>query len=223
VAPGWDSSEAWLQRYAREGEAWIPVGHPFPARLGARGLAWGRGLHPSPDGAPAKREGDLRSPAGVFALGDAFVTESPRWSEAWPVRQVTEGHLWVEDPAHPWYNQHHVVPLPLDAWQQTQQMKLTDPAHALKVVVEHNTAPVQAAAGSAIFLHFWRDGGGRPTAGCTSLAPDDLEALVAWLDPRRAPTYALMPTEAWATWGPRWGLPTPPLPRPTQDDARLLR
>ena len=54
------------------------------------------------------------------------------------------------------------------------------------VVVEYNTDPVAGGAGSAIFVHAWRDEG-RPTAGCVAMPADDMRRLVEWLDPSLRP------------------------------------
>ena len=41
----------------------------MPITIGRAGAAWGIGLHPQQLG-PRKKEGDGRSPAGVFRIGD---------------------------------------------------------------------------------------------------------------------------------------------------------
>jgi L,D-peptidoglycan transpeptidase YkuD (ErfK/YbiS/YcfS/YnhG family) len=215
VADEWSSSSAVLQRFVRTGTArtsgrWMAVGDPFPARLGPNGLAWGIGLHSTPSGAVMKREGDDRSPAGVFTLSTAF-----GYSEAWAARTrlpyVTVGarDLFVEDPASPLYNAHvRIDHAPATAWERDQQMYQDDPAHRLEVLVDHNrTAPPTPGAGSAIFIHIWRGDGTKPTAGCTSVRDADLEALLSWLDPAATPVYALLPADEYRQFQKTWGLP----------------
>lgn len=72
----WNAVQARLQRYERitESEPWIPVGEKIPVVLGKTGLAWGIGLQPFPINRilPSKREGDMKSPAGIFSIGKAF-------------------------------------------------------------------------------------------------------------------------------------------------------
>lgn len=72
VTPGWDSTDGTLQKFERTGDAWHAVGDTTAISVGRSGAAWGLGLHPAQTNGPQKREGDGRSPAGVFALGDAF-------------------------------------------------------------------------------------------------------------------------------------------------------
>ena len=215
VADQWSSSNAILQRYARKASGkglgpWIAVGGPFPARLGPNGLAWGIGMHATPIGGATKREGDDRSPAGIFALSTVF-GYSPAWAKKSKLPYVTVGaeDLFVEDPTSALYNSHvRLDHPPATDWERDQQMYQSDPAHRLEVLVDHNrTSPPKPGAGSAIFIHIWRDGGAKPTAGCTSVSDADVEMLVSWLDPAAKPVYALLPAAEYESRQRAWGLP----------------
>ena len=48
--------------------------------------------------------------------------------------------------------------------------------------------PVIAGRGSAIFLH---DDTGRPTNGCVSLPPAELDLVLRWLDPAQGPQIVI--------------------------------
>lgn len=215
VATDWSSSTATLQRYARSRSGktfgpWTPVGEPFEARLGPNGLAWGIGLHSVPAGAVRKAEGDDRSPAGLFTLSAAF-GYSPLWAKKAKLPYVTVGadDLFVEDPTSPFYNAHvRIGHAPATDWERAQQMHQSDPAHRLEVLVDHNrTSPPTPGAGSAIFIHIWRGGGSRATAGCTAVSDAAIETLVAWLDPAAKPVYALLPADEYDARQEAWGLP----------------
>ena len=69
IAEDWNSSHATLTLYERRKGEWWKVGDSWSSRLGKKGLAWGLGLHPVPAGSTQKKEGDWKSPAGVFELG----------------------------------------------------------------------------------------------------------------------------------------------------------
>ncbi|MFT4625074.1 MAG: L,D-peptidoglycan transpeptidase YkuD (ErfK/YbiS/YcfS/YnhG family) [Myxococcota bacterium] len=212
IAPDWESTSATLTRWERRDAELVQVGAPVQVRLGRAGLAWGRGLHPPQEGR-AKREGDGRSPAGVFRLGTAFADPpAPQPSGGWPVVEVTAHDLFVEDPTHAAYNTHLRVPdaRELTPWEAGQRMISGDPAHALKVLVEHNPEPVEPGAGSAIFLHTWRAGGEAVTSGCTAMDRDALDGLVRWLRPEAEPVFALLPAEAYRRTAEAWGLPVQP-------------
>lgn len=210
VAEGWDSSHATLRRYEKRQGKWQQVGPEWRARLGRSGLAWGRGLHPVPDGATLKKEGDWRAPAGVFAIGGAWgyqrdIQRHPKL----PYRQVTTRDLWVEDPKSPHYNRNVVLNYePKSAWEKKQQMKQDDAAHALKLFIAHNAPPkVVSGGGSSIFFHIWRNGGKSTTAGCTTQAEEPLRTLIAWLDPAQRPVYVLLPKAEYAARREAWKLP----------------
>jgi L,D-peptidoglycan transpeptidase YkuD (ErfK/YbiS/YcfS/YnhG family) len=73
---GWDAVPGTLRRFERRGKsgAWVRVGADVPVAVGRNGLGWGVGVVETggmTEG-PAKREGDGKAPAGVFALGSAF-------------------------------------------------------------------------------------------------------------------------------------------------------
>lgn len=212
IAPDWDSSHVSLQRYERSrGGAWQPVGAAVPGRLGRSGLVWGLGLHPVPAGATLKREGDGRAPAGAFALGSAYgYAADVRRQPSLPYHQVTEADMWVEDPESPHYNRHLRNPhgAPRNQWEEEQQMRQNDHAHSLKLFVAHNSGErVVPNGGSAIFFHIWRDGGARPSAGCTVMDESALRDLIAWTDPRRYPVYVLLPRAEYQRLRGLWGLP----------------
>ncbi len=210
VADTWDSSTATLRLYQKSGGKWIAEGAAWQSRLGREGLIWGLGLHPLPAGAAVKKEGDWRSPAGVFAIGGVWgyevsVSKHPKLS----YRKVTPRDLWVEDPASPQYNRNVILDHdPATAWEKKQQMKQTDPVHALKLFIAHNAPPkVVPNAGSSIFFHIWRGGGSKPTAGCTTMDETKLRALVSKIDPTRKPLYVLLPKAKYAKYRTAWKLP----------------
>jgi L,D-peptidoglycan transpeptidase YkuD (ErfK/YbiS/YcfS/YnhG family) len=135
--------------------------------------------------APAtKKEGDKRSPAGVFRLGTAFGTSSlpPYTGKGWPYRKTTPRDFWIDDPQSDNYNR----------WIRLEEgQALTASAERLQMyplglVIEHNTSDTVAGAGSAIFLHPWRDAA-TATVGCTALKSEDLVEILGWLDEKARP------------------------------------
>lgn len=187
TAPLWDAPGGTLRRYERAGSGWKLVGQPLPVRLGAAGLGRGRGLHGDEAvkraGAwpgPLKREGDKRSPAGVFKLGAAFGPGAAPYKGGWPWRVVDGDARFVDDPKSPLYNSWQVEGA--GQWASAEALSM----YPLGLVVMHNMAPVSPGAGSAIFLH--PDlGDPAPTLGCTALPKADLIKLIGWLDPARSP------------------------------------
>jgi L,D-peptidoglycan transpeptidase YkuD (ErfK/YbiS/YcfS/YnhG family) len=174
--------------------------------LGHGGMAWGLGLHGDGPTAklegPRKREGDGRSPAGVFELGLAF-GRSDALATALPYASETSTLRCVDDPGSAHYNQ--IV----DAAQVDEDWRSAEPMrryYELAITVEHNASDVPEA-GSCIFLHAWRDAES-PVTGCTAMAADELEQLAAWLEP--GAVLVALPRELQSELASAWRLP--PLP-----------
>jgi hypothetical protein len=118
----WNAVEGWLQRYERATvhKKWRLVGDPISIVVGRNGLGWGIGVVPTDDAQirsasdPVKREGDGRSPAGVFALGTAFgYAAEPLQGLKMPYLSLTSSIECVDDPGSKHYNRiaDRVVPL----------------------------------------------------------------------------------------------------------------
>jgi L,D-peptidoglycan transpeptidase YkuD (ErfK/YbiS/YcfS/YnhG family) len=210
IADDWNSSTVTLTLYQKSGGKWRTDGAPWQGRLGKSGLVWGSGIHPVPSGSTTKREGDWRSPAGVFMIGGVWgYQDSIRKNPKLFYRKITPRDLWVEDPASPQYNRNVILDHePATAWEKKQQMKQNDPAHALKLFIGHNTPPKAVpGAGSSIFFHIWRGGGTKTTAGCTTMDEAKLRALIAKIDPGRHPLYVLLPKAEYRKFQSAWKLP----------------
>ncbi len=90
VADTWDSSHVKVSLLEKGERGWTLVKGPFPARLGKAGLIWGRGLSTPPKGGKLKKEGDMRSPAGIFELGGVYGTvPTPKKKPGLPYRRIT--------------------------------------------------------------------------------------------------------------------------------------
>ena len=197
----WSASAATMRRFERAspGAAWMPVGAAVPALIGGRGLAWGLGLHAVPRGATArKREGDRRSPAGVFRITGAFGVVEKTGGLRLPVTVLSATLEAVDDPASRHYNRivDRARIAPVD-WRSSERMGAV-PDYALGLVVGHNPRNV-AGAGSCIFLHLWSPRR-RGTAGCTVLRERDLTALARWLDAAREPVLVQLPQAGAGRW-----------------------
>ena len=216
ITEGWNSSYAKVSLLERNANGqWVRVLGPFSARLGRNGTAWGLGIHANPRGATLKKEGDGRSPAGIFAIGGLWTTtKTPvRHDRALPEVKVGPNDLWVTDLNMPqYYNRYVRLNHPAaTAWELHEQMKQTDYPHSIKLLICHNTAGTPGrpvlGAGSSIFFHIWRSDGAAPTAGCTTLQEQNLRALIARLSVARHPVYILLPTAEYTRLRSAWRLP----------------
>ena len=192
VLPTQEAIKGTLIRYQRERSEseWLMVGHPTRIVVGRTGLAWGGGLHSeAPEGIPLKREGDGKSPAGVFRLGSAFGFASGEEMDSLklPYTRITNGLECIDDASSDYYN-HMLRREEADTVDWNSSEKLIDYAEAyeLGVVVQHNMDPPRKGGGSCIFLHVWSDPDGH-TAGCTAMEKADMESILYWLDAQKTP------------------------------------
>jgi L,D-peptidoglycan transpeptidase YkuD (ErfK/YbiS/YcfS/YnhG family) len=209
VSAGWDETRALLQAYERptKDAPWAPIGAPIEASLGRTGLAWGRGLHPAGLPGPEKREGDGKSPAGVFDLRlvTGYAKAAPPGTRM-PYRESTTTLRCVDDVRSALYNQLADEAKTQKDWSSAEDMRRKDDLYRLVVWVGHNDAPVVPGGGSCIFLHL-RSGPEATTAGCTAFEPEPMERLLRWLDPAARPVLVQLPDTEYRTRAAEWGLP----------------
>jgi D-alanyl-D-alanine dipeptidase len=207
----WDDFQASIRLHERkrvDDPDWREI-RRFQGVLGRSGLGWGIGLHGTGEpGTPRKREGDSRSPAGVFELGSIFGRESPSrmtWVKL-TYQQMTATCEAIDDPKSRFYNRivdRETVPKP--DWSHSERMLVG--VYRLGVVLKQNWQAVPDF-GSCIFLHIW-DRDRQPTRGCTAMARPDLERMVRWLDPAKNPLIVQLPGAEYARWQQAWQLPHP--------------
>ena len=209
VSAGWDQTRAVLRPYERPAAdaPWTPVGVPIEGSLGRRGLAWGRGRHPQVLEGPQKREGDGKSPAGVFdlRLATGYAKAAPPGTRM-PYREATATLRCVDDVRSAHYNQLVDQGKTRKDWSSAEDMRRKDDLYRLVVWVGHNDAPVVAGGGSCIFLHL-RSGPEATTSGCTAFDPEPMERLLRWLDPAARPVLVQLPDPEYRARAAEWGLP----------------
>ncbi|MBR2313761.1 MAG: hypothetical protein IKA55_02780 [Akkermansia sp.] len=216
ISDDWNSSHVTLTMVEKNSTGkWQRVLGPFPGRLGRNGSVWGLGTHRNPAGATVKKEGDGRSPAGIFPLGGLWVNHPVpvQHDPSIPYVNVGPNDLWVSDPRLPHlYNRHLRLDHPATtAWEKHEQMRQNDYPHSIKLLVHHNTTesigrPI-VGAGSSIFFHIWRRNGTAPTAGCTSMDEQHLRQFISRLKASSKPVYILLPRAEYTRRRKSWGLP----------------
>ena len=175
--------------------------------LGRGGMAWGIGLHGTADsGAPVKREGDGRAPAGVFPLIEAFGFASREHAglRDFPYRQLREAAEGVDDPGSRHYNRIvDVRSADKRDWKRSER-RLVEPSR-LGAVIGHNWVQVPGA-GSCIFLHVW-EGADVPTSGCTAMAEGQMLRVLRWIDRSKNPMLVQLPAAEYRRLAGPWKLP----------------
>jgi len=211
TTPSWDTPSGRLQAYERTADGWRAQGAAFDVALGRNGSAWGLGRHPAQQDGPQKREGDGRSPAGVFGIGEAF-GYAPRIDSAMPYQPMLASSYCMDVPDSPLYNR--IVDAEVVGSEavegSSEPMRLDlhnkgDRRYREGFVIEHNPK-AEPGQGSCIFAHLWRQSG-EATAGCTAMEPGRMQALLGWLDPAAHPLFVLLPEADYARLQQSWGLP----------------
>jgi L,D-peptidoglycan transpeptidase YkuD (ErfK/YbiS/YcfS/YnhG family) len=211
VAPDWNADHGTLRAFERTGTGWHPVGGAQPVMLGRSGSAWGLGLNDVRANGPSKREGDGRSPAGVFTIGEAF-GYAPAASTALAYTPMQASSYCVDVSGSPLYNRivDAIVVGDAAVAGATEPMRRDlhadgDQRYRLGFVIEHNTQQV-AMGGSCIFAHLWKSPSD-PTTGCTAMDPAAMDALLGWLRPGDHPVFVLLPQSQYEALRAAWDLP----------------
>lgn len=201
----WDAIEATAQRYERHGATFEKFEGPFAVVLGKNGMGWGKGLEPVDGfGGPLKQEGDGKAPAGMFKLATAF-GYAPTAETRLPYLELSAAIECVDDGQSTRYNQLLDGSTITRDWNSSERMRRKDDLYRQGIFIEHNT-PASPNAGSCIFFHIWR-GPTMPTRGCTAMAPEDIQRLFSWLDPRQSPRLVQLPEAQYERLRERWKLP----------------
>lgn len=201
------ATSGWMTRFERSNQDWIQNGESIPINVGRTGLAAGIGLHPSTDldFMPIKREGDGKSPAGIFTLTATFSFDDSEISPL-PHIKITESIECVDDTKSAYYNQiiDRDTVKNID-WISSERMLETVPYYFRGITVNHNPDRIPAA-GSCIFLHYWKEDN-ETTSGCSSMTPKDMDALAEWLNPKKKPVLVQLTQLGYDRLKEKWQLP----------------
>ena len=222
LVPDWEATTGCVRRFARDAMGdWRAVGPAAEVVVGRGGSGWGRGIHPDASEAalpgPQKREGDGRSPAGIFALGPAFGSR-PTLETGLEYLPLERGHWCIDVPESPHYNQivheEHVGQTGIAGSSEPMRRDLhrDDDQYRIGCVIGHNPEGV-ANLGSCIFAHPWIDAT-TPTAGCIGMAEPALVTMLAWLEAAASPRLVLLPAAEYQRLRRAWWLPAWPEPLP---------
>jgi L,D-peptidoglycan transpeptidase YkuD (ErfK/YbiS/YcfS/YnhG family) len=141
---------------------WRLVEGPQPAVLGRSGMAWAQlfaYLGSARD--VVKKEGDFRTPAGIYLTGKSFGFEP---SQGVNYLQIRPGDtVCVDDPYSPAYN---TITSRRQITGKTHVEDMGISLYRRGLIIEYPT--IRPFGGSCIFIHVWRTSD-RGTAGCVAL------------------------------------------------------
>ncbi len=191
TANEFNSTTATLQRYELLNETFQTVGEKLHVNIGRNGLGWSLSKidipHKKSD--PVKREGDGRSPAGVFFITGSFgYFDAP--NKKLPHIQSSDELICVDDVNASTYNT-ITTRSQSDGAKSFELMRPKDNVYELGLTLSHNQDKVPHH-GSCIFLHVEK-AKNSPTAGCTSMSIENLNTLVKWLNISKRPLLIQVP------------------------------
>ncbi|WP_227938613.1 L,D-transpeptidase family protein [Alkalihalobacillus deserti] len=167
------NQRATLQTYEKQNGRWVKVHSPMQAVLGTSGID-----HKT-------KEGDGKTPIGVFELGTAFGHAPKPSGVSMPYRRAGSHDYWIDDPSSPDYNKWvNFSGNPQAKWKSFERMN--HPLYKYGVVINYNMNPIVPGKGSAIFIHVWSSSTS-PTAGCVAVSEQSMVHLLQWLDPNKNP------------------------------------
>lgn len=155
---------------------WVVKQGPLQVGIGKKGFALPL----------EKREGDGKSPTGIFRLGKLFTYEK-QLNTLLENQQTTKDDKWIDDPNSPDYNTYVKG---ITNAKSHENLLLNNDAYKYCMVIEYNTNPIVKGMGSAIFFHLAIK---KPlfTAGCVAIDEENMKSIVNWLDPKKTPTIIM--------------------------------
>jgi L,D-peptidoglycan transpeptidase YkuD (ErfK/YbiS/YcfS/YnhG family) len=205
----WSATQGNARLFERKNSKskWKSVGESFAVVVGRNGLVTtGEHITLSHDTMVVKKEGDGKSPAGLFPLTFAFGTAESIASKL--SYSKLEGQTECVDDVNSQHYNRVVGRLQVGIfdWKSSEKMAAITPEYDLGVFVAYNSYPVEKDRGSCIFLHIWKDADS-PTSGCTAMERVNLEKITAWLDPTKNPYLVQLPDDQYLIYGKSWNLP----------------
>ncbi len=169
-ARGHRATIAWFEKSE---EGWRQVSGEWPVTIGRNGLG-------------KEREGDGRTPVGLYPLGDLYgygIVETKM-----PFFLSDKELVCVDDPDSRYYNRIVDRERVIEDFGSFERMRRNDDLYELVVTVGYNSAK-RPGLGSCIFIHIAN--GDKATAGCIGMPKEALKRLVGWLDPTKRPVILI--------------------------------
>lgn len=209
TANGWSSPQGLLYRYQRENtqQAWQSVGQPAPVIVGKNGMGWGVQLQNYNLSGPTKKEGDNRTPTGIFSFGTAFgFAPTPSKDIKLSYTPLSPTTVCVDDTSSQYYNQIiNSAKVPKNSWHSGEKMRQV-PGYHWGLMINYNTAKPIPGKGTCIFMHIWQ-GPTIGTSGCIAMTPENIKQILSWLNPNKNPLIVVLPKDEYVKLQQRWQLP----------------
>lgn len=180
VGEEYNSTKAELYSFENKAKVFDPI----RVNVGKSGFGFGLGEINlfKKDEEPIKYEGDKKAPIGIFKLDAVFGYEKDLKLKM-PYIHARKGLVCVDDSDSEFYNK--IIQEPKTKPKSFEEMRRDDAQYELGIVVGHNKEQLKRR-GSCIFMHVQKSKDA-PTAGCTSMALQDIKKIAFWLDESKNP------------------------------------
>ncbi|MFK7827274.1 MAG: L,D-transpeptidase family protein [Oligoflexales bacterium] len=194
ITNGWEDYEGKLSycEHSDTDSVW-KCSRKFDVVVGKNGMGWGRGIKKFNLDGPIKKEGDNKSPAGIFTLDTAFGHTNREYFQdlKMPYLELSESIEAVDDPDSQLYNR-IVDREKVDINWKTSEKMGYEPLYLRGFVVNHNIYQTIRGFGSQIFLHIWNHSK-TGTGGCTAMSFENINFLFNSLEKNRNPILVQLP------------------------------
>lgn len=152
--------------FEKTNDTWI-IASKINGRVGRQGVAKKGG----------KREGDGKTPSGLYALKSGFGINYIDTNI--PYVKLSGLEHWVDDPESKFYNTMQILEKgKKPTWNSSEHLIKESVEYQYAVVIDYNNPPVKYK-GSAIFLHVENN---KPTSGCVAVSKKNMMKILRWLD-----------------------------------------
>lgn len=181
----------------------------LPAVIGKSGLAWSSTLGEKPDLLPYKKEGDARTPAGVYSVTSVLGLKMVG-HPAMPFMQLDEHTACVTDPDSKFFNKVIDSSIVSPDWKSALKFSDRTPDFNVALQLAYNAENLPGV-GSCMFMHQWRSVN-TPTEGVSIGVDKDLLVYLAQeLRQEDNPVIVILPQSSYSKLQEKWGLPLAPV------------
>ena len=122
-----------------------------------------------------KREGDNKTPIGVFNLGEIYYRKDriKKITSKLKIISIQKNMGWCDDPYSKHYNKLVKFPFKYSA----EKLYRKDSTYDIILVLNYNLNPIRKGKGSAIFIHIAKKNY-KKTLGCIAVNKKDLKKII---------------------------------------------
>ena len=208
LTDGWDNLQGTIYVFDKQDGKWV-LQFSNPIVVGSKGMGIGDGLIPfSISGAPVKKEGDKKSPAGFFSIGTAFGYadyKDAKWINN-PYVKATDTLICVDDMKSVHYNTLINNDPAKSDYNSFEHMLLAKDYYKWGLFINHNANKIIPGDGSCVFMHIWGSDN-QGTAGCTAMTEANLLRILHWINADEHPLLVQFPKDVYLKVRGEFGLP----------------